>query len=259
MKNNYCCITHLLIICCIGFVSCGKNDTTKNNEYSFEKNMVYNAVTDYDGNSYDAVKIGGKIWLTKSIRTTHFADGSPIKEGTGYSEDTALYYHVNNNAANDEEYGLLYNWKAAMDGAAGSALNPSGVQGLCPDGWHLPSDAEWTALTDSVSAISNCACGIANITIAKSLASNKGWATSSYTCAVGNDQNSNNATCFAAMPAGFFQGPENAFGTQVSFWTTTESDSVGVWYRNFYYHSATVRRYISPGKKIGFSVRCVKD
>lgn len=259
MTNNCSFAVCLFMVSCISFCACSKQEKEEKKIFPLEESMVYNAVTDYDGNVYDAVRIGGKMWMTRNLLVTHYSDGTPIEEGTVYSDETAYYYHVQNNEAYDEEYGLLYNWVAAMGGSCGSASNPSGVQGICPDGWHLPSDAEWTQLTDSVSAFSGCMCGLADVTIAKSLASTKGWKSSSYTCAVGNAPISNNSTGFSAMPAGFFQATEAAFGTEALFWSTTECDTSGVWYRSFYYHAAIVRRYASYGLKNGFSIRCVRD
>ena len=93
-------------------------------------------VRDFDGNIYNTVRIGTQVWMSENLRTKHYADGTPV----------AVYYSANNNSANDESYGLLYNWNTAMNGAASSTANPSGIVGICPTGWHMPSDAEWKQL-----------------------------------------------------------------------------------------------------------------
>ena len=105
-----------------------------------------------DGNEYNWVQIGDQIWMAENLKYLPSVVGS----GTG-SETTPYYYVYGYNGTNVADakatdnyatYGVLYNWTAAMDGEASSTTNPSGIQGVCPAGWHLPSDAEWTELTD---------------------------------------------------------------------------------------------------------------
>ena len=104
--------------------------------------IVQNAVMDTDGNSYDAVWIGGQLWMRENLRTTHYADGAAIPAGESGSSDTEpLYYDYSSSDIPLAERGYLYNWPAVMHGAAPSNTNPSGVQGICPSGWHVPSDA----------------------------------------------------------------------------------------------------------------------
>ncbi|MBN2778883.1 MAG: fibrobacter succinogenes major paralogous domain-containing protein [Bacteroidales bacterium] len=93
-------------------------------------------VKDYDGNIYRTTKIGDQVWMAENLRTTHYSDGTPVVE----------YKSANNNPDNDENYGLLYNYSAVMNGAGSSFAEPSGVQGICPNGWHVPSDNEWLTL-----------------------------------------------------------------------------------------------------------------
>ncbi len=111
-------------------------------------------VSDYNGNNYWTVKIGDQVWMAQNLKTTRYADGSdiPLVEG-GTAWDALVapdkgYCWYENMTSHRDTYGGLYNWAAAMNGAAGSDANPSGIQGACPDGWHLPSDAEWTVLSD---------------------------------------------------------------------------------------------------------------
>ncbi|MBT6685569.1 MAG: hypothetical protein HN921_07180 [Bacteroidetes bacterium] len=94
-------------------------------------------VTDYDGNIYATVQIDNQCWMASNLNTTRDAAGNII---------IRLCY--DNNQNNCEYYGGLYDWNTVMNGAANSSSNPSGVQGICPIGWHVPSDAEWTQLTD---------------------------------------------------------------------------------------------------------------
>ncbi len=95
-------------------------------------------LADFDGNVYNTVQIGDQCWMKENLKTTHYANGSAIAEGS-----TA---YPGNNSELKSIYGLLYSATAIMNGSAGSDSNPSGVQGACPDGWHVPSDEEWMQL-----------------------------------------------------------------------------------------------------------------
>ena len=107
-----------------------------------------------DGNEYNWVQIGDQVWMAENLaylpRVNRVADGSEDAAGSYYY----VYGYDGTNVAdakatdNYATYGVLYNWTAAMDGEASSTTNPSGIQGVCLTGWHLPSDAEWTELTD---------------------------------------------------------------------------------------------------------------
>ena len=93
-----------------------------------------------DGKTYKKVKIGSQIWMAENLN--YEADGSKCFEGYGYGQRTPDQYC--------EEYGRLYDWQTAMDYRTSSDAVPSGVKGVCPVGWHLPSDAEWQVLIDYV-------------------------------------------------------------------------------------------------------------
>jgi len=102
--------------------------------------IFYKAVPrlmDIDGNTYPIVTIGSQVWMAENLRVMHYSDGSPV------STTTSVF---DNNNTNLSTYGLLYDWATAMKGAASSATNPSNVRGICPAGWHLPSEEEWIQL-----------------------------------------------------------------------------------------------------------------
>ena len=96
-------------------------------------------ITDYDGNVYKTIKIGNQTWMAENLESTRYSDGTPI-ENFCYNSDTAYA----------KQYGRLYRWAAAMKSAASSSSNPSRVQGASPLGWHLPSDAEWQQLINTL-------------------------------------------------------------------------------------------------------------
>jgi uncharacterized protein (TIGR02145 family) len=88
--------------------------------------------TDFDNNHYAIVRIGPQTWMAENLKSTHYPDGT-----------TAAYFDYDLDPNNSLIYGRLYAWTPAMNGAASSNTNPSNVQGICPNGWHLPSKAEW--------------------------------------------------------------------------------------------------------------------
>ena len=216
-------------------------------------------LTDIDGNTYNTVQIGSQCWMKENLKTTKYADGTSISHGTS-SASTAYWYYPNNNSSNKPIYGLLYNWKAVMHNSASSTSNPSGVQGICPTGWHVPSDAEWTQLTDYVSSQSQYVCGGDNTQIGKALAGTTGWATntSSITnpCAVENAPSNNNATGFSAVPAGVVTGTYQGFGYGSYFLSATEYSTSDAFSLSI---GGAYAPHSHEPKSCGRSVRCIKD
>jgi uncharacterized protein (TIGR02145 family) len=189
---------------------------------------------DYDGNIYRTVAIGTQIWMAENLRTTHYADGTPIP----------VYYSANNNSANDESYGILYRWSTAMNGAATSSANPSGVTGICPSGWHLPSDAEWKTLEAYL-----------GMDVSQQN-TNMAWRGTNQ----GTQLNPGGSTGFNADFAGirydFNQFVQ--FGTKASYWSSTTGTSNASYYRTLEDGNPQVwRNYILHTYYL--SVRCVKD
>ena len=216
-------------------------------------------MTDIDGNTYYTVQIGYQCWMKENLRTTHYANGTSIALGSSPSTTTAYRYYPENNSAYVSYFGYLYNWKAVMGSSSSSSANPSGVQGICPTGWHVPSDAEWTQLTNYVGSQMQYRCNNSSVNIAKALASTTGWSSSTTTCAVGNNPGTNNATGFSALPAGYYSyNGYGSFGGYAFFWSTTEHDYYYAYSRYLYYNDADVGRY-NIYKYSGFSVRCLRD
>ena len=214
-------------------------------------------LTDYDGNVYNTVKIGNQCWMKENLKTTHYANGDTMYEGNTYGgSGWPFYFAPDFNANNIALYGYLYNWKAVMHNSTTSNDNPSGVQGICPNGWHVPSDAEWTELTDYVSSQSQYFCGGDSTYIARALAATTNWSHWNGACVVGNNLADNNATGFSALPAGSYA---SGAGIVISawFWSCTTSDN-GIYGRAFYYAYPDVYRgeYYND---MGFSVRCLRD
>ena len=219
-------------------------------------------VSDYDGNVYPTVQIGDQCWMKENLRTTHYSDGTLIAPGTTASSTVAYHYNSYHYASGVFFYIDLYNWKAVMRNFSSSQANPSGVQGICPTGWHVPSYAEWEELVVFVRDQSQFWCDGDSFSIAKSLGAKSGWDNSTNNCAVGYNQNSNNATGFSALPTGCFASFDYYhIGSESFFWSATESEYYstdratyfGLNYDNDYvYCPATY-------KSEGLSVRCLRD
>lgn len=243
------------------FTACQEDDNRNGGKSTLI--MIPHAVTDIDGNVYDAVKIGDQVWMAENLRTTHYADGTAIPAGGDATSSDEPYYYVNP-SVDAAVYGYYYNWRAAMHESESSSANPSGVQGVCPTGWHLPSDAEWTQLTDYVGSYRDCTCGGNSGNIAKALASTEGWYVCDSAdwcddCGIGLNSSANNTTYFSAVPAGFCNDSSfNDAGYNAYFWSSTQGNGYCAYYRGLYYNYAYVRRYYD-GKYLGFSVRCIRD
>lgn len=121
----------------------------------FVEKSIYGDVMDIDGNIYSTRKIGGLWWMTENLRTTRYADGEHLVDGTSienFEGDTSTKYYFTSpymppHVGSAPGYGYYYTRAAAMNGMPFSNASPSGVQGICPDGWHLPSFAEFHILT----------------------------------------------------------------------------------------------------------------
>jgi uncharacterized protein (TIGR02145 family) len=213
---------------------------------------VATTVTDYDGNIYDIVAIGTQTWMASNLKVTHYPNGTVILNVTVNANWNALldnntddaFCYLNNNSSSS--YGALYTWAAAMgDNAVSSSTNPSGVQGVCPDGWHLPSDAEWTALMNYLNSEGETEHG----TVLK--------ATSTWT----GGGNGTDAYDFTSLAGGYRSSTDGAFydeGNRARFWSTTQSTATNTWAREFRYDLLGVTRTTFP-KSTGNSVRCIKD
>ncbi|MCP4088225.1 MAG: hypothetical protein GY746_00315, partial [Gammaproteobacteria bacterium] len=163
-------------------------------------------------------------------------------------------------SSNYQTYGVLYNWLAAMNGEASSSTTPSGVQGICPAGWHLPSDEEWKILEGEVDSQYGYP--------------DQQWDGTGFrgTDAGGNlketgtshwnplNTGATNSSAFAALPGGrrHGNGSFSSLGYYASVWSSTEGNSSYAWSRNLLYNNANVYRS-SNVKNYGFSVRCTKD
>ena len=203
-------------------------------------------VTDQDGNVYKTVQIGEQCWMAENMRATHDRKGKEIALGNDFNAKVPCRYCPNNDSSIVSQYGYLYNWSAAMK--------------VCPEGWHLPTDAEWDQLTNYVGDQRQYRCGGDRKNIAKALAEQGDvWKESnSDECEVGYDRYKNNATGFSALPAGDYQPGYHVFGRCAFFWTATKMDATSAG-RRYLVNNVSIVMGVSADKDQGYSVRCVKD
>ena len=191
-----------------------------------------NTFTDLrDGQVYNKVVIGSQTWMAENLNYT--------TENSWCNDD---------NSANCAIYGRLYDWETLMNGASSSNSVPSGVQGLCPAGWHIPSEAEWLILIDYL-----------GVSAGGLMKSTTGWDVNDY----GESGNGTNTSGFTALPGGLRQNDGSYFsvGPHAYFWSSTEylySHPTLAW--EFYLSSNGngIHKYDSD-KTLGMSVRCLKD
>jgi len=215
-----------------------------------QEQIISNSFTDTrDGNIYKTVQIGKQVWMAENLKYL------PSVVGPSTGSETTPYYYVYGYdgtnvtdakaTSNYNTYGVLYNWPAAMAGSASSNANPSGVQGVCPAGWHLPSDAEWTELTDYL--------GGTRVAGGKLKETGTTHWNSPNTGAT-------NETGFTALPGGsrYNNGNFTNIRYHGGWWSSTEYGTYLAWYRYAGYNFSDVGR-LNYGKEVGFSVRCVRD
>ena len=187
----------------------------------------------FEGYTYDVVQIGTQCWFAENLRTTVYADGSPIPEVTGYwawaSLSTGARCNYINYTSNVATYGRLYNWYAVNTG------------NLCPSGWHVPTDLEYTTLTDFLGGAS-----VAGDAMKSSASDSPAW-------------DGTNTSGFSALAGGYRNNGGDFYygGDDGYFWSSSPSGT-DAWYRELNGGNAEVYRYDS-NQRFGFSVRCVRD
>lgn len=197
-------------------------------EYPFDSVPT---VTDIDGNTYSTVKIGNQVWMAENLRVTRFNDNTSIpKVLDWWYLETPAYCYYNNTSNTDtiNTYGALYSWYTVE------------TEKLCPVGWHVPSDEEWTELTDYLG-------GLAGGRIKES--GTVHWRTPN-TDAIGDSK-------FSALPGGYrSSGGFLDIGREGNWWCATEA------YDRYIVHDRTYftrTNFAAGGKGYGMSVRCVRD
>jgi uncharacterized protein (TIGR02145 family) len=202
-----------------------------------------------DGNIYPFVTIGNQIWMAENLRYL-----PRVSEPASHSVSTPVYYvygyndtnvSIAKSTANYITYGVLYNWPAALAGSQSGWLNPSGVRGVCPAGWHLPSELEWIQLIEYL--------GGAGVTGGKLKETGTTHWNSPNTGAT-------NEAGFTALPGGNRNAGGTFYGLGIygNWWSATGyfADNAKFRYMNNNY---SVVGAGNDDVQMGFSVRCVRD
>jgi uncharacterized protein (TIGR02145 family) len=241
-------ISLLIATIAIVSVSCNKdeddsslgNSTNGKTTAEFSSNVTYGTMTDQDGNVYKTVTIGTQTWMAENLRTIKYNDGTAITNVTGYNEwgvlTTGAYCNYNNTTSEDSiaTYGRLYNWYAVKTGK------------LAPEGWHVPTDAEWSTL-------------IYYHTGGASLAGGKLKEIGTTHWAIPNE-GATNESGFTALPSGFRFSIGGFYGIDgfCYWWCSTELSEFSAHVRSVnYLESSIEENYYLKGN--GLSVRCIKD
>jgi uncharacterized protein (TIGR02145 family) len=212
--------------------------TTYGNEVSFTTSTDGTSLTDIDGNVYNTVIIGSQTWMKEDLQTSKLRDGTNIPlvtdNGTwsGMTTPGSCLYD-NNVESKNKGYGFLYNWYSIAGG------------NLCPVDWHVPSDSEWTTLSKYL--------------LGQDFAGGKLKETG-FSHWMSPNTNATDETGFKALPG----GARNSSGTFLNsgyngyWWSSTVYPSNNAWYWGMNYYDGILDRSYNY-KRVGFSVRCIKD
>ncbi len=203
-------------------------------------------VISYGGQIYQTVQIGSQCWMRENLNIGTMINGSNNQSNDGITEK----YCYNNDPANCAIYGGLYQWDEMM----GYTTTP-GVQGICPAGWHIPTDAECCILSTFLDPNANCSAWGVESYIAGGKMKESGtthWKSP--------NTGATNESGFTALGAGcrLDNGNFNYLSYYAFFWSSSEGSTSSGVYRLLYYNTATVYR-LSYYNSNGFSVRCVRN
>ena len=200
-------------------------------------------MTDQEGNVYKTIVIGTQEWMAENLNTSIYRNGDAIPtnlDNAAWQNTTSgAWAYYSNDASYACPYGKLYNWYTCVD-----------ARQLCPTGWHVPTDAEWTVLTNYLDG--------------ESVAGGKMKTTGTIEAATGlwysPNADATNSSGFSGAPGGGRDGSGgyNSIGDDGVWWSSSEFDTFYAWFRNLDYSVGNAfRNYLN--KRNGFSVRCLRD
>ncbi len=219
--------------------------TSYGNEESFTTLFPCAGITSfvYEGQTYNTVEIGSQCWMEENLNVGTRIDGVVNQTDNGTIEK----YCYDNDNNNCDTYGGLYQWDEIM-----LYTTTQGAQGICPTGWHLPTDNEWKTMEMYLGMTQSQAgaTGSRGTDEGVKMKSTSGW---------NNNGNGTNSSGFNALPGGgSYNGTFITLGNYGRWWSSSEYSGTYAWYRGLWCNSGKVNRY-SNEKTIGFSVRCLKN
>jgi uncharacterized protein (TIGR02145 family) len=204
----------------------------------FNPNLIYDSVSDYSGNTYKTIQIGTQTWMAENLKTVQLNDGTDIRFVTDGSvwqslSVPAYCWYNNEKSIYKPIYGALYNWHTVNTAK------------LCPEGWHVPTDGEWTTLISFLG-------GEFSACIKLSETGTAHWQTNT---------GATNESGFTALPGGS-QTSSGIFyyiGVEGRWWSSTTNDAESAFDREIIHiNSGSINKYLS-NKVFGYSIRCVKN
>ena len=224
-------------------LSCKKENTAIQSTGSTDEIAVAELVTGINDTAPKAVRIGNQVWMTRNLDVTRYRNGDRIpyvaSKAKWASLKTGAWCWYSNDSANGRIYGKLYNWYAVND-----------PRGLAPAGWHIPTDKEWTKLTDYLGG--------------DAVAGGKMKSTGTIESGTGlwyaPNTDATNSSSFAGLPGGYrgYGGTFGFIGYYGYWWSSTENGTYGAWSRNLYYFNGNIFRNYNYNH-YGLSVRCLRD
>ena len=210
----------------------------------------YGIVTDIDGNRYKTVVIGDLEWMAENLRTTSFSNGEKIpyciSDTVWSGSEGSAYCWYSNDSYNERIYGALYNWYSVDKKL------------LCPVGWRVPSDSDWSRLSGFADTKFKMdsrvwgSAGLSGFDAGRRIKARSGWA---------KEGNGTDDFSFSALPGGERSGKDGHFhlaGYNGYWWSSTEEGKSDSWYRSIIYSLDNISRD-THNKACGFSVRCIRD
>ena len=200
-------------------------------------------ITDAENNTYKTVTIGTQQWMAENLKVTKYNDGTAIPNITDNTQwfqlSTGAWSYYNNDLANNAKYGKLYNWHAV-------SKTTNGNKNVCPTGWHVPTDAEWSVLIGYLGGSSVAGGKMKEVGVTS-------WNSS--------NTDATNTSLFSALPGGARNNDGNYFtiGYNGYWWSSTESGTSDACFRNLYYYNGYANRNNNLKTRYGFSVRCLRD
>ena len=208
-------------------------------------------VTDIDGNTYNTVQIGTQEWMQENLKTTKYKNGDLIPNPTGDWSNltTGAWAYYNDSSQYNNIYGKLYNWYAVTD-----------ARGVCPIGWHVPTDSEWNVLVKQLDSQADTTITGIQSQIAGGFMKAVGDLQSGTGLWQSPNQGATNSSGFTGLPGGnrATNGNYDGIGIYGNWWSTSETNIYNAWFRTFGCSSAYLVR-LSNLKQSGWSVRCLRD